>query len=83
LGAEETPTRGLGDLKPHTLGEGNRVFITHRWINAKIVEQVKELVVFGKFAPVVASDRETAKPSPQDVMDEMPPMRHGGHSRRC
>ena len=40
-------------------------------MNRKIVEQVKELVAFGKFAPVVAQDRETAKPSPHDVMDEM------------
>ena len=40
-------------------------------MNKKIVEQVKELVAFGKFAPVVARDRETAKPSPHDVMDEM------------
>lgn len=40
-------------------------------MNKKIVEQVKELLVFGKFDPVVAPDRETAKPLPHDVMDEM------------
>jgi hypothetical protein len=28
-------------------------------------------VAFGKFAPVVARDREAARPSPHDVMDEM------------
>ena len=57
-------------FKPQALGRGNRVFITHR-MNKKILEQVKELVAFGKFAPVVARDRETARPFPHDVMDEM------------
>jgi predicted nucleotide-binding protein len=50
---------------------GNRVFITHGK-NKKILEQVKELVVFGKFEPVLAEERETsAKPVPDKVMDEM------------
>lgn len=50
---------------------GNRVFITHGK-NKKILEQVKELVAFGKFEPVVAQERETAaKPVPDKVMDEM------------
>jgi hypothetical protein len=58
-------------FKPEpALGRGNRVFITHR-MNEKILEQVKELVAFGKFAPVVARDREAAGPFPHDVMDEM------------
>jgi Predicted nucleotide-binding protein containing TIR-like domain len=70
-GAEETAARDHGGSKPRALGRGNRVFITHRRMNKKIVEQVKELVQFGKFAPVVAPDRETARPSPHDVMDEM------------
>ena len=50
---------------------GNRVFITHGK-NRKILEQVKELVAFGKFEPIVAQERETAaKPVPEKVMDEM------------
>jgi hypothetical protein len=50
---------------------GNRVFITHGK-NLKILEQVKELVAFGKFEPVVAKERETsAKPVPDKVMDDM------------
>jgi hypothetical protein len=50
---------------------GNRVFITHGK-NTKILEQVKELVAFGKFVPVVAQERETsAKSVPDKVMDEM------------
>jgi hypothetical protein len=70
LGAEETPIRHRGGCKPEPApGRGNRVFITHR-MNKKIVEQVKELLAFGKFAPVVAQDRD-AKSSPHDVMDEM------------
>jgi Predicted nucleotide-binding protein containing TIR-like domain len=63
--------RMLGGFKPAPApGRGNRVFITHR-MNKTILEQVKELVAFGKFAPVVARDRETAGPFPHDVMDEM------------
>jgi predicted nucleotide-binding protein len=50
---------------------GSKVFITHGK-NKKILEQVKELVAFGKFEPVVAQERETAaKPVPDKVMDEM------------
>lgn len=50
---------------------GNRVFITHGK-NKKILDQVKELVLFGKFEPIVAQERETAaKPVPDKVMDEM------------
>ena len=50
---------------------GNRVFITHGR-NRKILEQVKELVAYGKFEPVVAVEHETeAKPVPKKVMDDM------------
>jgi hypothetical protein len=67
-GAEETPARDLGALKPPS--RCSRVFITRR-MNKKIVEQVKELLAFGKFDPVVAHDRDTANPFPHDLMDEM------------
>jgi len=51
--------------------EGNRVFITHGK-NKKILEQVKEIVRFGKFEPVVAQEHETiSKPVPQKVLDDM------------
>lgn len=51
--------------------EGNRVFITHGK-NKKILEQVKEIVKFGKFEPVVAQEHETvSKPVPQKVLDDM------------
>lgn len=49
----------------------NRVFITHGR-NLKILDQVKELVQYGKFEPVVAMEHETsAKPVPEKVMDDM------------
>ncbi len=50
---------------------GNRVFITHGK-NHKILNQVKEIVTYGKFDPVVAMEHETAaKPVPEKVMSEM------------
>lgn len=49
----------------------NRVFITHGR-NRRILDQVKELVTYGKFEPVVAMEHETAaKPVPEKVMSEM------------
>jgi predicted nucleotide-binding protein len=51
--------------------KGNRVFITHGR-NRKILEQLKEIVAYGKFEPLVAQERETAaKPVPEKVMDDM------------
>jgi predicted nucleotide-binding protein len=48
-----------------------RVFITHGK-NEKIVAQLKEIVTFGKFTPVVAEEHETiSKPVPDKVMDDM------------
>jgi Predicted nucleotide-binding protein containing TIR-like domain len=49
----------------------NRVFITHGK-NQEIVAQLKELLTFGGFTPVVALDNETvSKPVPDKVLDEM------------
>lgn len=49
----------------------NRVFITHGK-NLTILNQVKQIVTFGKFEPVVAMEHETlAKPVPAKVMDDM------------
>lgn len=49
----------------------NRVFITHGK-NAKILEQVKQIVQYGKFEAVVAQEHETtSKPVPQKVLDDM------------
>ena len=51
--------------------ETNRVFITHGK-NRKILDQVKELVTYGKFEPVIAVDHETpARPVPLKVIEDM------------
>lgn len=54
-------------LKPKT----NRVFITHGK-NKEIVNQLKEIVTYGKSVPVVAEDNQTiSKSVPTKVLDEM------------
>ena len=64
-----TDSRSQEIIEPQK--HGNRVFITHG-ANAKILEQVKDIVLFGKFEPVIAMEHETAaKPVPKKVMDDM------------
>jgi predicted nucleotide-binding protein len=49
----------------------NRVFITHGK-NQEIVSQLKEMLTFGGFTPMVAIENETiSKPVPDKVLDEM------------
>lgn len=49
----------------------NRVFITHGR-NKKVLDQIKELVSYGAFQPVIAQENESiAKPVPDKVMDDM------------
>lgn len=49
----------------------NQVFITHGK-NKQIVNQLKELLTFGKFVPVVAEEHETlSKPVPDKVLADM------------
>jgi len=49
----------------------NKVFITHGK-NKAVVAQIKEILLYGKFEPVVSVERETtAKPVPDKVMDDM------------
>jgi hypothetical protein len=48
-----------------------RVFITHGK-NKRILDQVKEIVTYGGFEPIVAVERESgAKPVPEKVMADM------------
>ena len=55
---------------PGTRGT-SRVFITHGR-NKEIVEQLKDLLNFGGFTPVIAMENETtSKPLPDKVMDDM------------
>ena len=47
------------------------MFLTHGK-NKRILQEVKEIVAYGKFEPIVAQEHETAaKPVPEKVMDEM------------
>lgn len=56
---------------PASLLANRRVFITHGR-NQQIVAQLKELLTFGSFEPVVAVEIESAaKPVPDKVLDEM------------
>ncbi|HVZ16348.1 MAG TPA: TIR domain-containing protein [Terriglobales bacterium] len=49
----------------------NRVFITHGK-NKDILNQIKELLTFGSFVPVVSVEQESvSKPVPDKVMDDM------------
>lgn len=59
-------------IPPHQNSEAsNRVFITHGR-NTEIVTQLKELLHFGNFVPVIAAEHETvSKPVPDKVMDDM------------
>jgi hypothetical protein len=53
------------------LKKTNRVFITHGK-NQEIVSQLKELLTFGGFTPVVAIENESvSKPVPEKVLDDM------------
>jgi predicted nucleotide-binding protein len=62
-----SPSEILDSTKP----KNNRVFITHGK-NKEIVNQLKEILTFGKFVPVVAEDNQTiSKPVPTKVLDEM------------
>jgi predicted nucleotide-binding protein len=49
----------------------NKVFITHGK-NRKVWDQIKEIVSYGNYQPVIAQENETvAKPVPDKVMDDM------------
>jgi hypothetical protein len=56
---------------PPTENGNTKVFITHGK-NRAIVEQLKEILKFGKFDPVVAVEHETpSKPVPEKVLEDM------------
>jgi predicted nucleotide-binding protein len=51
--------------------QNDKVFITHGK-NRSIVDQLKEILKFGKFEPVVATEHETtSKPVPDKVLEDM------------
>lgn len=81
---EATPVASRGappiQATPHTAAaatsapfdaKANRVFITHGKQRA-IVDQIKELLTFGNFEPIVSVEREsTAIPVPEKVFEDM------------
>jgi len=60
------------ETKPATAAAlNNRVFISHGK-NRKILEQLKTVISYGNFEPVVSVDNETvSKPIPDKVLDDM------------
>lgn len=60
-----------GEEPETTERESNRVFISHGK-NKKIVAQIKELLTFGKFIPIVSVEKDTASvPVPEKVFNDM------------
>jgi hypothetical protein len=56
---------------PPTENGNTKVFITHGK-NRAIVDQLKEILKFGKFEPIVAVEHETpSKPVPEKVLEDM------------
>ena len=63
--------KGQEPKKQPESAESNRVFISHGK-NRKIVEQLKPILQFGKFEPVISTEQETtAKPISDKVFDDM------------
>lgn len=69
--AAATPVAAPTPAPPALAAKANRVFITHGKQKA-IVVQIKELLTFGSFDPVVSVEREaTAIPVPEKVFEDM------------
>jgi predicted nucleotide-binding protein len=67
--AEPTPPAQVPPKE--ALVKNRRVFISHG-SNKKIVEQLKELLEYGDFTPVVSEEKETtARPVPEKVLGDM------------
>jgi predicted nucleotide-binding protein len=65
------PSPNIPSPTPVVTTQNNKVFITHGK-NREIVIQLKEILKFGKFDPVVAVDHETpSKPVPDKVLEDM------------
>ena len=71
LEPERGPSVAAPPVQPPAGRAGSRVFITHG-SNREIVEQLKDLLTFGGFTPVIAIETETtSKPLPDKIMDGM------------
>lgn len=72
---DEGAQRGTATLPaarvPSQPASNNKVFITHGKSRA-VVNQIKELLLFGNFEPIISVEREsTAVPVPDKVFDDM------------
>ncbi len=70
---EQFKTNDSGKEKEikHLNNDNNKVFISHGK-NLKIVNQLKELLTFGKFEPVISVERDTTSiPVPDKVFEDM------------
>jgi predicted nucleotide-binding protein len=66
---DETPS-GTVDVRASGM-TSRKVFVSHGK-NKRVVDQLKELLTFGDFEPVVSVDRESvSKPVPQKVLEDM------------
>ena len=64
-------TERVQDEAAKTIIENKRVFISHGK-SREIVDQIKELLTYGKFIPVVSVDRNTTSiPVPEKVFEDM------------
>lgn len=71
LSPASAPAPVMQDAPTPTVQDNRRVFITHGK-DKQIVEQIKKLLLFGEWQPIVAEEQQsTAKPVPDKVMDEM------------
>ncbi len=67
IGGEAVTTGPKHDIKP----QNNRVFISHGK-NKQVFNQLKEILTFGNFEPIVSVDRETTSiPVPEKVFEDM------------
>jgi hypothetical protein len=68
----EIPDEEASPVSPtEALVKNRRVFISHGK-NKKIVDQLKDLLAYGEFEPVVSVEKEaTAKPVPEKVLSDM------------
>ncbi|GAA3741468.1 hypothetical protein GCM10022239_16410 [Leifsonia bigeumensis] len=58
-------------VQANSLATNKRVFVSHGK-NSDIVNQIKELLTFGGFEPIVSIEKESvSKPVPDKVMDDM------------
>lgn len=70
-GMENNEEVAVPTAPPPIDNENRKVFITHGK-DQKIVDQIKKLLTFGGFDPVVSEENQTtAKPVPDKVMDDM------------